>query len=393
MKRKGKLKILLYIMVSIVVASLVTQERITAKTIEVIDRDGISVKGDYKPEIEGCYEYTLLEKEEDDDPTLYYISGFCQQYDESGNPIYTELVIPEMYNGYPVEGIGRDAFANHTEIKSVTAEGDELKVIGWMAFSGCTGLEKIVIPASVMGVWDAFQGCTNLSEVEFQGIPEFIRGPVFQDTKWVKECKRKGIAAISNKILLDGTDMKGDVVITGGEIQYIVPNAFKKNKKITSLKLSGIDRIGTQTFVRTNLESIEVKNVKEMETWMFSHNRKLKKAVLDNVKQYGEGNFAECPQLKEVHWGMDTLPEQTFRDCKKLKKVYFSTKKKIKWPKAETFVDAFAGCKNTHIYLSSKKIDKSIKNLSGKSFVLHVPKKAVKKCKKLTDCKVVAWNG
>ncbi len=350
--------------------------------------------------VDNGFEYLYYAEEEYDGivyEAFWTIIGFHQQYDEEGKAVYRDIVVPETYQGIQVAGIEKYAFANQKEISSFSVKGDKFKVIGYEAFSGCTGLKKAIIPASTVEVsGGAFYGCKKLSKVRFKGMPEHVEGGCFEGTKWVNDCTKKGIATISNnKIMIDGRGLKGDVVITGDKVEYITGRACFGNKKITSLKIDGVKKIDYMTFMKTGIKALEVKNVKEMDSWVFSNCKKLKRATLNRISKLDKGTLGDNPNLEEVHWGMSTVGEQSFRDCVKLKRIYFSTKKKIKWPAVEKYkmTEAFENCKGVHIYLSSKKISKSIKYLSSKSFVLHVPPEAVKKCQKLTDCKVVAWRG
>jgi hypothetical protein len=53
-------------------------------------------------------------------------------------------------------------FANKTKLVSLTL-GEHVKIIGQKAFSGCTGLRSVTIPANVIGIdQTAFNGCTDI---------------------------------------------------------------------------------------------------------------------------------------------------------------------------------------------------------------------------------------
>ena len=62
--------------------------------------------------------------------------------------------------------IGYYAFSGCTGLETVVLR-DGLKEIQQGAFENCTGLEKIVIPSSVKHIgYQAFLGCSSLSDVE-----------------------------------------------------------------------------------------------------------------------------------------------------------------------------------------------------------------------------------
>ncbi len=75
-----------------------------------------------------------------------------------------DIVIPETHNGYPVTGIGYEAFGGCTWVTGVTIP-DSVTAIGNNAFGGCTGLTEITIPDSVTTIGNgAFSGCTGLTK-------------------------------------------------------------------------------------------------------------------------------------------------------------------------------------------------------------------------------------
>ncbi|MDA7867626.1 leucine-rich repeat protein [Akkermansiaceae bacterium] len=81
------------------------------------------------------------------------------------------LIIPDFIEGYPVVGIGDDAFASCGSLTSVTIP-DSVTSIGFHAFSGCTSLATVKIPAGVTNIRSgAFLDCLGLTSVT---IPEGV---------------------------------------------------------------------------------------------------------------------------------------------------------------------------------------------------------------------------
>lgn len=77
----------------------------------------------------------------------------------------TELTIPEDVGGYPIVAIGDEAFANCSNLKSLTIQAS-VKTIGVNAFTNCTALTAITLPESVTKLGDAaFYNCSALAEV------------------------------------------------------------------------------------------------------------------------------------------------------------------------------------------------------------------------------------
>jgi len=77
------------------------------------------------------------------------------------------VVIPDTYDGKPVNRIYVNGFSNCTGITSVIIP-NSVTVIENDAFHGCTGIKSITIPASVTIIgYNAFRNCTNLTSVTF----------------------------------------------------------------------------------------------------------------------------------------------------------------------------------------------------------------------------------
>lgn len=98
-------------------------------------------------------EYTLS-----DDENYYIVSGM-------GDCTDTEIVIPNTYDGLPVEQIADKAFYGNTAITSVYIAGN-VTYIGESAFYGCTLLVIIVIGKGVTTIGNyAFYNCTALTKI------------------------------------------------------------------------------------------------------------------------------------------------------------------------------------------------------------------------------------
>ena len=77
----------------------------------------------------------------------------------------TDIVIPPVYNGERVTGIGELAFYRKSNLTSVTIP-NSVTSIGNQAFYNCKGLTSVTIPDSVMSIGSsAFYDCTELKSV------------------------------------------------------------------------------------------------------------------------------------------------------------------------------------------------------------------------------------
>lgn len=84
--------------------------------------------------------------------------GFAEITGASSIP--SEVVIPSELSGLPVEKIGDRAFAGENLRSVVLPEG--ITWVGWFAFSGCTELREITLPASLQKIeYGAFENCPS----------------------------------------------------------------------------------------------------------------------------------------------------------------------------------------------------------------------------------------
>jgi len=105
---------------------------------------------------DGEYSHGLKYTKNSDNTYTVFGIGTCRD---------TEIVIPPVYEGLPVKGIGAYAFSGREEIVSVKIFPG-LTEIGDYAFMKCTSLSEISIPDTVkdLGV-GVFHSCGNLTEI------------------------------------------------------------------------------------------------------------------------------------------------------------------------------------------------------------------------------------
>ncbi len=79
------------------------------------------------------------------------------------------LVVPNLWEGFPVTAIDAGAFGQNPYITSLTV-GYNVQSIGFAAFEGCVSLERVVMGPNVTSLGeDAFWGCRSLTDIYIYG--------------------------------------------------------------------------------------------------------------------------------------------------------------------------------------------------------------------------------
>ena len=203
-----------------------------------------------------------------------------------------------------VETIGRNAFCICTALTTVTFEkGSQLKTIGEevsfdsRAFSGCTSLTSIEIPASVetIGV-GAFYGCTALTTVTFE--------------------KGSQLKTIKGK-LIDG--------------------AFRNCTSLTSIEIpASVETIGTAAFYGcTALTTVTFEKGSQLKTIEGGFRR------YTMSSNYYYGVFAYCTSLTsiEIPASVETIEKYAFKGCTALTTVTFEKGSQLKTIGEQAFYD------------------------------------------------------
>jgi len=206
------------------------------------------------------------------------------------------LTIPEMYNGIPV------------------------KEIADKAFDGCSNLETISIPQSIITVGNSvFYGCDKLTSVSMPAVQQMDKG-AFTGCSSIKD-----LTIPADFLGYVKSQPLESITITHVKTTNICASAFSKHQSLKKVTISqGITTIGKEAFTECDL---------------------LEKVVLpEGLCVVGQWAFAFCPMLKDIILP-STLQEihlVAFRDCTSLTEVVI--------PKSvDTIGDgAFYGCSSLH---------------------------------------------
>lgn len=173
------------------------------------------------------------------------------------------------------------AFSGCTSLESVTFSSNELAKIGYEAFKNCTSLKSIVIPNGVVIIGaDVFYGCENLTSVTLPNTVNELYDSVF------KGCKKLENITIPNSVTKMGNGV------------------FEDCESLTNVILS--DNL-------TNIGDSAFEGCKKLENI----------TIPDTVTDIGSSAFQDCSELKEI-----TIPDKVtnidmfaFYACKKLESI------------------------------------------------------------------------
>ncbi|MCH1984160.1 leucine-rich repeat protein [Ruminococcus sp. OA3] len=235
------------------------------------------------------------------------------------NQEYTNIVIPETYEGKPVTAITDSAF----EGKNITSISlpNTVKVINKSAFEFCESLTQISLQDGLLELGEyCFNCCTALKEVTVPGSVEVIGAYCFAETEQLKKViLNDGVKRIDESAF---RSCAVEVLTLPDGIEYIGKQAFAYLPFLATLDIPGVDYIDEAAF-----ESCQLM------TAVYLGN---------NVKELGSLVFDWCEVLKEITFspGVQKIGDQVLNGCWELTSVYIYNKS------MEIFDDAYAICKD-----------------------------------------------
>jgi hypothetical protein len=234
-----------------------------------------------------------------------------------------EIVTPATLGGCPVIAIGRRAFSGPYLLSVVIREG--VTSIGNNAFSGCSSLTSLSIPASVISIGNsAFEYCLSLTSVNIPGSVVNIGETAFASCR-----------ALTHVILADGVQNVGFAafawcssltsITLPDSLTGIGNSAFQGCTALTSITLpGGVANLGA--FVFTNCTALTNINVDPDNPYFMSAGGIMYNKSGSTLVQYpvgrpdasfmipnvvttiGDGAFAACMSLTSV-----TIPDGVTR--------------------------------------------------------------------------------
>ncbi|MCL2185787.1 MAG: leucine-rich repeat domain-containing protein [Treponema sp.] len=199
----------------------------------------------------------------------------------------TEITIPAG-----ITSIGDAAFSYCKNLESITIQNE---IIGNVMFAFCTGLTEITIPDSVTSIGErAFYDCTGLTEITIPASVTSIGYKAFTD------CSGLESITIQNKII--GDEM------------------FSHCFSLTEITIpDSVTSIGSGAFSWTSLEKIIIGNsVQTIGDGAFSFCSSLTEITIpDSVTSIGNWVFRDCFNLEKIIIGssVQTIGDYAFRNC------------------------------------------------------------------------------
>lgn len=286
-----------------------------------VETDG----GEITPDINTCFEYNglmyrITKKGEEVEVT------YCDP--DTGKKYSGDITIPKTiaYNGvtYNVTGIGWYAFANCTDLNSITI-GKSVETIADEAFYGCSGLTTVNLPESVISIGGhAFYGCSGLTSIVIPNSVTSIGEEAFAYCESLAKIVigesvisiGKGAFACYNLIkviwnAINCSDLdKGDKSIFGPYTDVIF--------NIKSFEFGDlVQHIPANLCYNMNsLRNIEIPNsVTSIGDYAFWGCAYLTSVVIpDNVVSIGEGAFYSCLAMQSLTIGksVETIQDMAF---------------------------------------------------------------------------------
>ena len=278
----------------------------------------------------------------------YIVSGIGTCYD-------WDIIVPAIYEGKPVTGIGNKAFYNCTRVNKITLP-ETIKSIGYLAFPKSENMNYVEYEGGYyLGT------ITNPHLVFVRPIDDTVTSLyMHNDAKYIMGGACEGNLSLTNVVIGSGILYLGQAafanctnltdVAIGKNVIDIGTDAFANCSQLKNVEFSdsvknigsaafygcsaltempmgaGVVSIGSSAFYNCIgfTEVIIPDHVTYIESGILYGCSSLEKVVLgDGLTEVSEIMFASCTSLKEIVWGANigVIGGSAFRDCTSLEVV------------------------------------------------------------------------
>lgn len=213
-------------------------------------------------------------------------------------------------------------FANCSSLSSYTENPDFIGKIDDAAFSGCSGLEEIVIGknASLSG-GSNFSNCTSASTITWNNLSN---SDVKLNMTTIPSQAFYNCSSLANTKFANSSLTQNAIVIPSG-ITLIGSSAFENCTRISELDLRSVSQIDSRAFMNcTSLSAITgLENVTTIGSEAFK-NSIITNLTIASGATLGDGSFAFCKQLSAVTFNSGvTISASCFEECTSLTDIRF----------------------------------------------------------------------
>lgn len=248
----------------------------------------------------------------------------------------TDVVIPDMIEGYPVTKLGTAIFQDCDGLNSVKLPSG-ITEIPEQAFWGCESLTKVIFDGKIDSIGqNAFYNCVNLQQLD----GDWSRVTLISDGCF-KNCINMELQSLPSELLEIGNeafyncDNLGISVILPKKMVKIGDRAFWDCDGLFSVILmtdekqqAVLESIGAYAFADcdklANISTSKAAKMKNYGEGCFSDCAKLLSADLGgSAAKYGPGIFSGCKALSKVNlaYGITSIPVRAFYECYNLTEI------------------------------------------------------------------------
>ena len=224
------------------------------------------------------------------------------------------LAIPSEIDGYEVREIGKSAFYNDDNIRSVVIPSSVAE-IGVQAFGGCDALSNVQLSSNLQRLnYSSFGNCPSLKEIHIpKSLTEVgtsywtgsvnLQGGPFDGSGLTAVTFEDGTTSVLGGLFYDATSLQ-DVELLDS-MTSIGGSAFRNCTSLETIEIpNSITSIGNSAF--NMCESLKAINIPDSVTTIgamaFQSCTDLSSVKLsNNLLELNYSSFGNCPSLKEIH--------------------------------------------------------------------------------------------